>query len=105
MKITDIKLAEKYMAKKNNANQRSISFELSLKRFRQLMNTKKCIYTGIEFIDNHGQFGRSLDRIDANKGYTDKNTVACIISINQLKSNLNAKDIIKLANKLTKLIK
>jgi hypothetical protein len=61
---------------------------------------KRCYYTEKEFEDS-GNFARSFDRIDSNKGYVEGNVVACTVDINAKKSNLSFQEIELLYNKLS----
>lgn len=104
-KVTDIQVAKKFMALKTSAESRGIEFGLSLKKVRQILNTKKCFISGtklnrIEKSPNQLTF----DRIDNTKGYVDDNIVACSLSANQLKADLTFKQIEMLYNAITKAI-
>jgi hypothetical protein len=77
-----------------SADNRGIEFDLSLKRVRQLLNTKKCFISG-ERLNRIQQDPNQLtfDRLDNTKGYTDDNVVACSLRINRLKDSLTIDDI------------
>ena len=85
----DVTIAGWYVRKAESAKERGIEFTLSFKRYKELRNTKKCYYTGVEL--NREVF--SLDRLDADKGYTDSNTVVCHRDFNHKKSNLTPADL------------
>ena len=88
--MDDLELAKKYLSKARSSKDRGIEFSLSLKRYRQLMLTKRCFYTGIVLTKPEGDKRKfsdlTIDRVDCNEGYTDSNSVACCNGINQLKS-------------------
>lgn len=85
--VTDITVAEHYISKMKNAKKRKIEFTLSLSDMRKLLSRKTCYYTGIKFSDEP-KYYKTLDRIDASKGYTAENTVACCHIINKIKNDL-----------------
>lgn len=111
--VTDATLIEQWLACKKSAENRGLEFSLSLKRLRQVVNTKHCKYTG-ELIHynpdkinyDSGHIGSldflSLERMDSEVGYTDKNVIAVGTKINILKSNITPEQIIKLAKALEK---
>jgi hypothetical protein len=101
--LTDKEIACKYVSKIQNAKSRGINFNLLFRKFKQMLNTKTCKYTKVKFITGHAQLGRSIDRIDSSKGYTDDNVIVCTKRINMLKDNLTKEEIIKLAKVLQKL--
>jgi hypothetical protein len=93
-KITDLDVAKKLLAIKNSADSRGIHFDMSLRRVRQLLNTKKCYITGIQLsIDHKDPNQLTFDRLDNNKGYTDDNVVACSLRMNKLKDSLSIEEI------------
>ena len=47
-KIDDGFLANKYIAVRASANKRQVPFELSLKKLKKILETKKCFFTGAE---------------------------------------------------------
>lgn len=94
--MNDLALARAYVNKANSCKSRKISFDLSLRRYRQLRRTRRCFYTGVELTPDNF----SLDRIDAGVGYTDSNTVACDLEFNQRKSNLTMDDMVALCRAL-----
>ena len=100
--MNDIELARSFLAKKESSDSRKIPFELSFKKYKQLMIRKTCFYSGVKFEEKSDK-SRSLERLDSNKGYTDKNTIACTKRINNLKNNLTIGELNKLVNKLNKI--
>jgi hypothetical protein len=92
--ISDLDVAKKMVAIKMSADNRGIEFDLSLKRVRQLLNTKKCFISG-ERLNRIQQDPNQLtfDRLDNTKGYTNDNVVACSLRINRLKDSLTIDDI------------
>jgi len=92
--ISDLEVAKKMVAIKTSADSRGLEFDLSLKRVRQLLNTKKCFISG-ERLNRIQQDPNQLtfDRLDNTKGYTDDNVVACSLRINRLKDSLTIDDI------------
>jgi len=88
------KVTEKKRALKQSAKDRNIPFSLKAKTIRKLLQAKRCYFTGIAFveIENH-PFGRTIDRLDNDKGYIDENVVAVTRYINEKKRNLTLEDI------------
>jgi hypothetical protein len=99
--LTDSDVAKKLLAIQHSAITRNIDFNLSFKRMKQLMNAKRCFYSGEvlnNIVGNPNQF--TIDRIDASKGYTDNNVVQCSLRFNQIKSNLTINEIGMMVKKL-----
>jgi hypothetical protein len=92
-RVTDALVVKKFSQLQNSATSRNISFEMSLKKIRTLLTAKKCYFTGIEFIEDHPLFKRSMDRVDSEDGYFDNNVVPCIAYINQLKGSISYREI------------
>lgn len=92
--ISDLDVAKKLVAIKTSADSRGIEFNLSLKRVRQLLNTKRCFISGAR-LNRIQQDPNQLtfDRLDNAKGYTDDNVVACSLRLNRLKDSLTIDDI------------
>ena len=92
--ISDLDVAKKLVAIKTSADSRGIEFNMSLKRVRQLLNTKKCFISGAR-LNRIQQDPNQLtfDRLDNTKGYTDDNVVACSLRVNRLKDSLTIDDI------------
>ena len=87
----DLMVAGKMGRKAHNAQQRGIEFTLTFASMRNLMKAKKCYYTGLPLTEPvHGEAlkatDRTIDRIDASKGYVKGNVVACCHAANQVKS-------------------
>ena len=81
----DIKHALMFVVKALNTANRNIAFDLSFPQYKRLMTLKKCQYTGLDFEEN-GPNSRTLDRFDADIGYTAENTKACTDLYNNLKN-------------------
>lgn len=92
-RITDEVVVKKFSSLQSSAKSRGILFEMTIKKVRSLLTAKKCYFTGIEFIDDHPDFKRSMDRIESDSGYFDDNVVPCIALINNLKANLSYREI------------
>ena len=92
--VSDLEVAKKLVAIKTSADSRGIEFNMSLKRVRQLLNTKKCFISGVK-LNRIQQDPNQLtfDRLDNTKGYTDDNVVACSLRVNRLKDSLTIDDI------------
>lgn len=101
--ITDEVLVSRWLNTKRGAAERGIEFSLSLKRMRQLMNTKKCFYTGILMShEDKDPDQLTFDRMDNTIGYTDDNVVACTSRINKAKGNLTIPELIVIYNNIQK---
>lgn len=90
-KLTDYEIAQKFISKAQHAKVSDTPFELSFTSFKNMMLAKKCQYTGIEFTqgNNNGRqlaTDRTIDRIDASKGYVKGNVVVVCYAANQFKS-------------------
>lgn len=101
--VSDVDIAQKLLAIKSSADSRGIEFNLSLKKVKKLLSTKKCYISGVELNkiqkdDNQLTF----DRLDNSKGYIDDNVVACSLRMNRLKGELTIEDIIMLYNSVVK---
>lgn len=85
----DYTLAKKYIQKVKNSHDRQLEFKLSLYQYKRLILKKRCYYTGV-VLTSGGVDGcataRTLDRIDATKGYVPGNVVACSHAVNQFKA-------------------
>lgn len=104
--VSDVDIAQKLLSIKSSADSRGIEFNLSLKKVKKLLNTKKCYISGVELNkipkdDNQLTF----DRLDNSKGYTDDNVIACSLRMNRLKGELSIDDIIMLYVAVKKKIK
>ncbi len=93
-KVSDLEVAKKLISIKSSADSRGIHFDMSLKKVRQLLNTKKCFITGVILNRTHLDLNQlTFDRLDNNKGYTDDNVVVCSLRMNRLKDSLSIEDI------------
>lgn len=93
-KISDIEVAKKLVSIKSSADNRGIHFDMSLKRVRQLLNTRKCFITGQPLNKIQGDDNQlTFDRLDNTKGYTDDNVIACSLRMNRIKDSLTIEDI------------
>lgn len=93
-KISDIEVAKKLVSIKSSADNRGIHFDMSLKRVRQLLNTRKCFITGQSLNKIQGDDNQlTFDRLDNTKGYTDDNVIACSLRMNRIKDSLTIEDI------------
>lgn len=85
----DVVVAKKYLGKRANARDRGIEFTLTFADMKRLLQRKRCYYTGVELLDdvddNHRQ-KRTIERLDASKGYTKENCVAACMAANSLKA-------------------
>ena len=93
-KVSDLDVAKKMVGIKTSADNRGLEFNLSIKRVRQLLNTKKCFISGAQLNRIHQDPNQlTFDRLDNTKGYTDDNVVACSLRMNRLKDSLTIDDI------------
>ena len=80
---------DKYFQLHKSAHDRNIEFDLNLDDVKALLSHQKCFYTGIYLTACRGnsqrQTDRTIDRIDANKGYVKGNVVACSRLANYMK--------------------
>lgn len=114
-KVTDLIVAKKLVNIKKSAQSRGLHFDMSLKRIRQLLNTKKCALTGMRIyvyndVPDHVKTTTpddclSFDRFDSSKGYVDDNVIAVSHMINLKKSNLSPQEIINLSKGVIKVQK
>lgn len=107
-------VANKYLWKKRNAEERGIEFSLTLSDVSRLMRRKKCYYTGVELLDHvaaRHPHKRTFDRVDSSIGYHRGNVVACTFSANYNKelllespsnlSKMTQQQLLKMFKKLT----
>lgn len=93
-KISDLEVAKKLVAIKTSADSRGIDFDLSLRKVRQLLATKRCYISGVKLNRVQNDPNQlTFDRLDNTKGYTDENVVACSLKMNRLKDSLTVEDI------------
>lgn len=98
---TDIVIARKLLNLAQSAKERELEFNLSFRTVKRLLNQKNCYYTGVPF-ETEGSKVRTIDRVDAAKGYIEGNVVACTQEINFKKSNLSIQEIDMLFLKIKK---
>lgn len=90
-------------------NNRKLEFNLTVKDLDELYENQEgyCYYSGRylmlpDFSLGHkyqqSDYDVSVDRIDANKGYTKENCVLCIRQINQMKMDLTVQEFYNLCN-------
>lgn len=113
-RYTDFELCGKYVAKADLCLRSNIEFSLSFSQFKQIMNAKKCRYTGKEMTKKRaGKNMRAtdvtIDRINPNLGYVTGNVCACCNAANNIKSVIESpdsiitpKDVKKIADVLIK---
>lgn len=91
--ITDLDVVTKWQQLRQSAASRNISFDLSLKKVRQILSTNKCYYTGVVFDQNSPSKVKTVDRLHNDQGYTDSNVVACTQYINARKGSMSPDDV------------
>lgn len=101
LKITDLDVAKKMLNLKQSADSRNIKFDLSFMVLKNLMEQKKCFYTGRKF-EPKGDHALSIDRMDNKIGYVDGNVVACTVEINRKKTDITIEEIEMLYNAIFK---
>lgn len=90
--MTDIQIAHRYVAKIESAKSKGIDFSLSFCEFKRLMFTQRCRISRVLLTDSVGRGGtllqtdRTIDRIDASKGYETGNVMAVCHGVNNFKS-------------------
>lgn len=101
----DLEVVEWYIRKVEQCNNRGMPFELSIISFKNICKAKKCYFTGLP-VDSKT---KTIDRVDASKGYVPGNVVCCHKMFNSLKgiieddSNpLTFKNVLRGINKTTK---
>jgi hypothetical protein len=90
--LTDLEVAKKMLNLKQSADSRNIKFDLSFVTLKELMEQKKCFYTG-RVLEPKGDFSLSIDRIDNKLGYIEGNVVACTVDINRKKTDITIDEI------------
>jgi hypothetical protein len=90
--LTDLEVAKKMLNLKQSADSRNIKFDLSFTTLKELMEQKKCFYTG-RILETKGDFSLSIDRIDNKLGYVEGNVVACTVDINRKKTDITIEEI------------
>jgi hypothetical protein len=101
--VSDLEVARKLSSIAKSAESRGIHFDMSFRRVKQLLNTKKCFISGVELnrIPNDKR-QLTFDRLDNDLGYIDSNVVACSLHMNQLKSAITVNEIVLLYNAINK---
>lgn len=101
----DLSVAKRLIRTSHSANSRNIKFDLSFKKMKKLLSTKRCFFTRKLLNreeENHEDY-LTLDRVDSSKGYTDDNVVVCGKEFNRRKYNLTPKEIEQMYKGLKKL--
>ena len=94
--VNDIHIARKYIALKQRAEDKGLQFNLTLRSVANMMNARKCYFTGVSIRHDTRKDAPNkltIDRVDASKGYIKGNVVACSLSFNQKKKDLTISDI------------
>jgi hypothetical protein len=90
----DLKIAQMYCRKWQSCRAKGLDFELSFAQFKKLHATKRCAYTDVLMTKANGEkvheTDRTIDRIDASRGYVPGNVVACCDAANRIKGGLEA---------------
>lgn len=87
----DLRMADLYIQKSQNAKRAKNQFALTYIEFYKLMSTPVCAYSGKTFSrDIESPYSRSLERINPKIGYTPENTIAVTKAANAQKSGLDA---------------
>lgn len=88
----DIQVSRKHLQLYKSAVERGKDFNLSYAHVRRLLLRKRCAYTGVELTKPNGETmlptDRTIDRIDASRGYVIGNVVAVSHAANQLKERV-----------------
>ena len=72
-----------------SASNRNKDFNLTRTDIRRLLERKTCFYTGLPFSTKEGSpYIRTIDRVNANRGYVKGNVVACCKVVNEFKNQL-----------------
>lgn len=69
-----------------SATRRGLPFNLTLTDCKRLSERKTCFFLDTPFTET-GEFKRTVDRLDCNKGYVKGNVVACTHMANQMKNH------------------
>ena len=106
----DVHLSKLYCSKAESAISKGLAFTLSFAEFKRLQSTKRCYYTGVQLTKANGsvhETDRTMDRVDASRGYITGNVVACCHAANSLKGHwehqksiLHTKNIKAMLNKI-----
>ena len=81
-----LQVSGKFIQLSQSAKKRDKEFTLTLKDVDKLLKQKTCYYTDAEF--GTGDYKRTIDRVDPEKGYVEDNVVACTHWANQFKNDL-----------------
>lgn len=79
-------IAAKFRSLAFSARSRGIKFDLSLDDIQDIILTKHCYYTNVEFDDKDNI--KTVDRINNKKGYVKGNVVVCTKKINEFKNEI-----------------
>lgn len=95
-------VARRYLNKIQDASHRGIVFTLTIEDFTSLLRNRVCHFTGVPLTVDIGSTGLrdrkipdnylSIDRMDANKGYTRENVVVCAHSVNVAKNRMTEQE-------------
>ena len=91
LKVTNLQLeiTGKYYHLMRSASTRNKDFNLTRTDIRRLLERKTCFYTGLPFSTKEGSpYIRTIDRVNANRGYVKGNVVACCKMANEFKNQL-----------------
>jgi hypothetical protein len=92
--VSDIEVAHKMCQISTSAKSRNIPFDMTFKKVKQLLLTKKCYFTNAELNNIHNDDNQlTFDRVDNTKGYIDSNVVGCSKRFNTIKGNLTPTEI------------
>jgi hypothetical protein len=92
--IEDIKLARRYLNTAQSAQDRKHEFTLTFNDFKKCLARTHCPYSGVLMNSEDGNpHQKTIDRIDASKGYIAGNVIACAKFINVKKVNLTTDEI------------
>lgn len=102
VELNDLSIARRLINTKTSADKRGLEFNLSFQKLKRILTTKRCFFTGVllDREDAESENYLTLDRLDASKGYTDDNVVACAKSFNFRKGNITVSDIELMYKKL-----
>ena len=98
----DLYAAKHLVWKAENAKKRGIDFGLTHTGMKNLLNAKRCFYTGIVLTKSTGKEDElklsdfTIDRIDGSKGYVKGNVVACCHAANQMKNQFESLGVVGL---------
>ncbi|WPJ20587.1 putative anti-sigma factor [Pseudomonas phage vB_PF_Y1-MI] len=105
----DMRIIAKLQSKQQNALGRGLDFNMTFQSMKNIMEAKKCFYTGVTLTDSpagNKPTDRTIERVDNEKGYIIGNVVACSYEANQVKamfegrSSIDLKTAIKMFSKI-----